>query len=61
VGTNVSMNKPDTTNATTATTIAGNSVEIAIDGDDGPDAAVLGCNDKPAMAAALCESVSTFS
>jgi hypothetical protein len=44
------MNKPDTTNTTTATTIASNSVEIAIDGDDSPDAAVLGCNDKPAMA-----------
>jgi hypothetical protein len=44
------MNKPNTTNATPATTIASNSVEIAIDGDDGPNAAVLGCNDKPAMA-----------
>ena len=43
------MNKPDTTNATTATTMASNSVEIAIDGGDGPDA-VLECNDKPAMA-----------
>jgi hypothetical protein len=44
------MNKPDTTNATTVTTIASNSVEIEIDGDDGPDAAVLGCNYKPVMA-----------